>query len=142
MSVGRICRREVHLADLDESVQTAAKRMRDRRVGTLLVCDPEGLPLGIVSDRDLCARVLADGRDPRRTKVSEVMTRDPVTVRASLPIEDALKQMRSLAVRRLPVVDDQDQLVGVLSLDDVLSLLAEEMREIGELVDRQEPVRI
>lgn len=141
MSIGRICRREVHLADREESAHAAAQRMRDRRVGTLVVCDGDGVPVGIVSDRDLCERVLAEGRDGRKTRVEEVMSSDLATVTEATPIEEVLRYMRAVGVRRMPVVDEGGALVGVVSVDDILALLAEELGRIGELVEGQEPVK-
>ncbi len=139
MSVGRICVREVDLADADESVQVAAQRMHARKVGTLVVLDSEKRPTGILTDRDLTVRVLAEGRDPFHTRVGDVMTRSPKTVREETPIEEALALMRAGQFRRLPVVDAEGALVGLVSLDDILDLLAEEFREIGRLVQEEGP---
>lgn len=139
MSVGRICVREVDLADVDETVGQAAQRMRERGVGTLVILGEAKRPLGIVTDRDLVERVLAAGLDPVATTVGEVMTRDPKTVSEEGAIEAALALMRSGRFRRLPVVDRGGQLVGLLSLDDVLMLLAEEFRDVGGLLERESP---
>lgn len=139
MSVGRICTREVHLVDPDESVREAAERMRQRIVGCLVILNEAQEPVGIVTDRDLVVRVLAPGKDPSNTAISEVMTAPPVTVSAETPIEDALALMTSHGFRRLPVVDHQRQLVGLLTLDDVLMLLAEESARIGQLLEQQGP---
>jgi CBS domain-containing protein len=139
MSVGRICLREVDLAERGESALEAACRMRDGRVGTLVVLDAEGKPIGLVTDRDLALRVVAAGRDPRLTPVGEVMTENPTVVGESTPIESALSLMRSGSFRRLPVVNEDRKLVGILSLDDVLALLAEEFALIGTLLEREAP---
>lgn len=141
MSVGRICVREVDLADAEETVVVAAQRMRERAVGTLMVLGEARQPLGIVTDRDLVERVLAAGLDPATTTVEEVMTREPKTISEEGAIESALALMRSGRFRRLPVVDGQGQLVGLLSLDDVLVLLAEEFRDVGNLLEREMPPR-
>lgn len=139
LAIGSLCTREVDLADAEETVLDAARRMRERRVGTLVVVDGVGRPVGLVTDRDLAVRVLADGRDPRRTSVAEVMTFRPRTVGEDTPIEAALSLMRSGGFRRLPVVNDDEKLVGIVSLDDVLALLAEEFASIGALLDREAP---
>lgn len=139
MSVGRICVREVDLADPDESAWRAAERMHQRAVGTLVVLNGTNEPIGIITDRDLVERVMAANKDPGTTAVSEVMTPDPHTVRDDTSIEAALSLMRSGGFRRLPVVDGGGQLVGLLSLDDVLMLLAEEFAQIGQLVERETP---
>ncbi|WP_168210889.1 CBS domain-containing protein [Persicimonas caeni] len=139
MSVGKVCIREVVFANPDETAQDAAERMRTERVGTLVVIDGEQHPVGMLTDRDLATRVVAAGRAPERTFVDEIMTSNPETVREATPIERALDHMKSRRVRRVIVVDDQDKLVGLLALDDVLDLLAEEFSTIGELLSRQEP---
>jgi CBS domain-containing protein len=137
MSVGRICSREVDVAAVDESALEAAQRMGTRDVGTLIVLNPAKAPVGIITDRDLVVRVLAAQKDPHVTRVGEVMTRDPKTVQEDCPIETALGLMRAGSFRRLPVVDHHGQLVGILSLDDVLSLLAEEFAHIGRVLERR-----
>lgn len=74
MSVGKICTREVDLAEADESVQAAAQRMHARNVGTLVVLDSDNKPLGMVTDRDLSVRVLGNSLNPFQTTVGKVMT--------------------------------------------------------------------
>ncbi|MBI1902503.1 MAG: CBS domain-containing protein [Planctomycetia bacterium] len=142
MSVGRICVRDVDTAEAHESVQVAAERMQERGVGTLVVLNAAQEPIGIVTDRDLTARVLARRRDATQTPLSEVMTPGPTTISEEATIESGLSLMRSGGFRRLPVVDRDGKLVGLLSLDDVLTLLAEEFNLIGQLLRRGTPARI
>jgi CBS domain-containing protein len=141
MSVGRICQREVDLVDGDETAQEAARRMRERGVGTLVVLDAAKRPLGIVTDRDLALRIVADAKDPTQTPIAAVMVRMPRTIAQDAPIESALALMKAGPYRRLPVVDENGALCGIVSLDDVLQLLAEELALIGKLVEREEPGR-
>ncbi len=141
MSVGRLCTRCVDLADLEESVQAAAQRMLERNVGTLVVLNIVRRPIGILTDRDLALRVLAPGKNPRDTRVREVMTWNPTTISENAPIESALNQMRSGGFRRLPVTRLDGELVGLISLDDILSLLSEEFFELGTIVEKETPVR-
>ena len=82
---------------------------------------------------------MGEGLDADATLVAQVMTPQPRTVSEDTPIEDALGLMRSASVRRLPVVDRKGRLVGVVSLDDILSLLAEEFEEVGKLLERTSP---
>jgi len=140
MSAGLICSRDVDTASYDESVIAAAQRMRDRQVGTVIVVD-EMRPVGIVTDRDLTVRALAPGLDPRATRVSEVMTPSPTTIREDDSIETALGYMRAGRFRRLPVVGRDGRLLGILALDDVLELVAEELADIGQLLKREAPHR-
>jgi CBS domain-containing protein len=139
MSIGRICQREVDTADASETVRVAAQRMSARNVGALVVLGKERHPWGILTDRDVALRVAGGGLDPNTATVAEVMTHDLHTVTVETAIEDALRLMRRHAVRRLPVVDDDGALVGVVTLDDVLSLLAEEMAQMGRIVERSSP---
>jgi CBS domain-containing protein len=139
MTVAKICQREVDTAAPDESAQVAAQRMNSRSVGTLLVLDERKRPVGILTDRDLAIGVVGKGTDPAAALVREVMTPDPRTVAEETPIEDALALMRSRGVRRLPVVSRDGTLVGLVSLDDILGLLAEELRHVGQLIERSSP---
>ena len=139
MSVGRICTREEDLASADENVWQAAERMHQRAVGTLVVVDDDKIPVGIITDRDLVERVLAKALDPTTTTIGDVMTRAPETVSEQDPIEQAITVMRRERCRRLPVTGESGQLVGLLSLDDVLQLLAEELTSVGQLLERQTP---
>ena len=139
MTIGRICTREVDLADPDESVQVAANRMNARNVGTLVVIDEDKRPLGILTDRDLAVRVVGKGLSPGSTEVAAVMSPAPDTVNENSAIEAVISTMRRLSHRRLLVVDDQGQLVGLISLDDILDLLSEEFTEIGKLIRKESP---
>jgi CBS domain-containing protein len=140
MSVGRICTRVVVTALPDETVAEAARRMAEHDVGTLAVLEDDKRPLGVVTDRDIVLYCVVRGDDPTKVKVREVMSGPPLLVRETAPIESALAEMAASRVRRLLVVDEGDRLVGLLSLDDVLELLAEESHSIGRLLaHRREP---
>ena len=139
MSVGRICQRDVFFAEPHENVLTAAQRMCERNVGTLVVLNNARKPLGVLTDRDVLAKVVAENKSPGATKVVDVMTADPRTVSEETPIEEALARMRAGGFRRLPVVDIDGGLVGLVSLDDILGLLAEEFTEVGQLLQKQAP---
>jgi CBS domain-containing protein len=139
MTVSKICQRNVDTADTLESVQAAAQRMGTRNVGTLLVLNDSGRPAGILTDRDVAVRVTGRGRDPYTTRVGDVMTPDLETVAEDLPIEDALRRMRSRGVRRLPVTNRRGECVGVVSLDDILAHLVKEFAVLGRLLETSAP---
>jgi CBS domain-containing protein len=139
MSVGQICVREVDTANPDETVVVAAERMHQRAVGTLVVVNDTDQVVGIVTDRDLVSRVLAKGRNPTETSVGQVMTVGPKTVSEQTSIESTLLIMRSGRFRRIPVVERDNKLVGLITLDDILMLLAEEFTQIGRLLTRETP---
>jgi CBS domain-containing protein len=98
--------------------------------------------VGVLTDRDLAIRVVAKGADPYATMVEHVMTAGAKTVRRSAPIEDALALMRAAACRRLLVIGDDGRLQGLVSLDDILSLLASEFADIGRLLQRESPAAL
>ena len=137
MSAGAICTRLIQIMSPDDSVLEAARLMQKESVGTVIVVGDGRRPLGIVSDRDVTVRCVAEGRDPAGTTVRQLMTGPVAGVSETTPIEDALRRMASMQTRRLLVVDREGALVGVLSLDDVLELLAEEAVSIGRIVARR-----
>jgi CBS domain-containing protein len=139
MSIGQICSRSVDTAELTDSALTAAQRMHDRQVGTLVVIDKERRVLGIVTDRDLVTRVLLESRDPSVTTLWEVMSQLPRTVSEEATVEETLVQMRTGPHRRLPVVNSEGRLAGIVSVDDVLAHVAAEFGEIGGLLRKQSP---
>ena len=110
--------------------------MVKENVGTLVVLGGDRRPAGFVTDRDLMFHCIAEGRDPATTPLGTVMSVPVVTVPEDLPIEDALVRMAEAGVRRLAVVDAAGYLAGVLALDDVMELLAEESATIGRIVGR------
>jgi predicted transcriptional regulator len=140
MPVGEICNREVVISDKSMSVVEAARLMRTHHVGDLVVVDERDgrkLPVGIVTDRDIVVEVVAAGVDPDALKVGDIMGLDVATVRESEGLFEALRYMRDKGVRRMPVVDSAGGLVGLLTLDDLLGLLAEEMTELAKLVSQE-----
>jgi CBS domain-containing protein len=139
MTIQRICVQSVDHALATESVWRAAERMHQRAVGMLVILDDREHPIGVLTDRDIVERVVAQQRDTSRTKVGDVMTPKPAVVRGDASIESAISMMRCRGVRRLPVIDDSGQLTGIISLDDILALLAEEFTEVGRLLEKQTP---
>lgn len=116
----------------ETDVAEAARILRDENVGSLPVVR-DGRVTGIVTDRDLAIRVLAEGRDPGSTRVADVVSGEPVTVRADQDLDEALRLMAHHQLRRLIVVEDSDRLVGILAQADV-ALTGDEERA-GEVVE-------
>jgi signal-transduction protein with cAMP-binding, CBS, and nucleotidyltransferase domain len=139
MSVGRICCRKTHLAELDESLQQAARHMREDNVGALVVLDGDRKAIGIITDRDLATRAVADGLDPAETRVADIMTTHPRTIEDWTPIADAIEAMTKLGVRRMPVVDQNERVLGVLSMDDLLASLSGGLGQLAGLVSMSKP---
>jgi len=134
-----ICQKDLDLIGPDESVATAADRMRQRTVGSLIVVDGLKHPLGIVTDRDLVIRALADARDADSTPVSEVMTPDIVVATSDTSINSALRLMRDGPFRRLPIVNLDGVLIGLVTIDDMLIRIGHEFGEIGSLIELETP---
>lgn len=118
----------------EETVEAAARRMRDRKVGCLLVLR-QGRPAGVVTDRDLVVRVVAEGRDPTQARVGEFVTYDPITVDVGEGIETVVERMRRHGVRRLPVVGVDGAAVGIVTADDLLVLLGREIAGVCEGIE-------
>lgn len=132
MNAGEVCKPHVVTIREFEELSAAAKLMRERHVGYLIVVEPQPLdarlkPVGVLTDRDIVVGVLARDADIRALRVSDVMTREPVVVEEDKSIGFALKEMRRIGVRRLPIVGRAGYLVGVLSLDDIIEVLAKEL---------------
>lgn len=137
MTVGQLCTRDVYTADKDETWRDAAQRMAEKNVGTLVILDANKRPIGIVTDRDLVVRGVPHGGDVGSLRVSDLMTAHPKVADEDMPIEDALAIMRALPTRRLLVVDRSGRLVGIVTIDDMLELIANEIGKIGGLLGRQ-----
>jgi CBS domain-containing protein len=128
------------MATPEETVRDAAKRMGEYNVGTVVVVDDGTRPVGILTDRDIALRCVAAGRPADTLPVRDAMTARVRSVSENAPIEEALSLMKQLGVRRLPVTDQKGSLVGLIALDDVLALIAEESTAIGSLLRKEEPL--
>ncbi len=140
MPVGEICNRDVIILQREATILDAAKLMRQHHVGDVLVVEERGgarVPVGIVTDRDLVVEIMATELDQAVITVGDIMVQELVTVKKSTGIFETIQYMRSKAVRRLPIVDENGVLVGILALDDLLELLAEELLAIAKLVRYQ-----
>jgi len=117
MHLREIMTAAVVTADAETEVREVAALMRDRNVGSIVVSDPDGVPVAMVTDRDLTLRVLADERRGSEP-ISAHLSRPLVTGEPEMPLEEAAALMVQHRVRRLPVVED-DELVGIVTLDDI-----------------------
>jgi CBS domain-containing protein len=140
MAIGNICIREVAVAGRDTTIQEAARLMRQFHVGDLVVVEGDGRPnpVGLVTDRDIVLAVVAPGLDPEVFTLGDLATRDLVTCREDQGVFECIQLMRVHGVRRMPVVDREGALVGIVSVDDLIELLAEELGELGKLIAREQ----
>lgn len=144
MNVGSICTRKVITASPQLDMQAAAELMRQEHVGYLVVVpqEPRGPqpPLGVLTDRDIVVTVVAKRADPATLKVGDVMSIQPVVAAESDPIDHALRSMRRAGIRRLPVVNGRGEVVGVLSLDDLLEFIAHEVESLSGAIRNERQI--
>ncbi len=122
---------DTYRADVNQTVLDVAQAMVDRNIGAVPVLK-DGLLVGIFSERDLMKKVVVEGRDPIRTRVGEVMTRDPLTVAPSEELEACMVLMRQHGFRHLPICDGK-QLKGMVSLRDMM---------LRDLTEKDDEVRM
>jgi len=116
-----------------DTLDTAARMMRDRHVGALPICGPDNRLQGIITDRDIVVKCLAEGRDPKTTTAGDLAQGKPVWVDANADDGDVLRLMEEHHIRRLPVIEEH-QLVGMISEADLATHLPEE--KIAEFASR------
>ncbi len=140
MNTGELCNRVVVVAYRNTGLVEASRLMRENHVGSLVVVVErlsERVPVGILTDRDIVVAVVAKGLDPRTLNVGEVMSGELLTVREEDGIADALRLMREKGVRRLPVVTHSGALAGIVTIDDMLELMAEQLGAFADTIDRE-----
>ena len=138
MKVREVCSRSVPTIRPDELLVDAARRMREWRVAGLVVTDEAQHPIGILTDRDIVLRAVALHADRvTALSVSEIMSRDVATAMADEPVDVAFARMRTLGVRRLPVVGVDGRLEGLVTLNDVLAVMSDNLRNLISLVGRE-----
>lgn len=120
MQCEQVMKRDFESVKPDDNVHTAARKMRDRGVGFLPVCDDEGRPVGAITDRDIAVRVAADDARPSNVSVREVMTPEVLVCSPFDDLRIAEQAMAEARRSRIMCVNDDGRLVGVLSLSDVL----------------------
>ncbi len=130
LNAGDICTRSVTFAYRNMAVDEAARLMREQHVGSLVVVDetPDGrVVVGMLTDRDIVTTIVAKVVDPGMVSVGEAMSADVATARVDDSIIELLGTMRRKGVRRVPVVDARGVLVGLVALDDLLEIVAQEL---------------
>lgn len=142
MTAGELCNRTVYIIRPDETVLEAARLMKTYHVGCLVVVeerDGERVPVAMVTDRDLVVKGLADKPHALEgMQVAEVMSDGLITARENERMYDVRKKMRSRGVRRIPVVDAQDRLQGIIAFDDLVDWMAQELTDLAKLVSREQ----
>ena len=140
MRVGEYCNREVVVVEEEKSVTEATAIMRQYHVGDVVICKAESgkqVPVGIITDRDVALEIVAKGIDPDSVRVGDAMSFDLTTVAEHDDLMQVIELMRDKGIRRVPVIDANEALVGILTVDDIVDLLSEVLVDLAHLVDRQ-----
>jgi len=141
MLAGEYCSRDVAIVGKTDSIIKAAKLMREYHVGNVVVVDAkngERVPVGILTDRDIVIGIIAQDADIHRMLIEDVVSFQLVTVNEDDDLMATIKRMRLNGIRRIPVVNKMGGLVGVLAIDDILDVIAEQMMDIDQLIARQQ----
>jgi len=140
MNIGEICSREVYVFGPEETLADAAAEMERRHVGAVVVIEHEGdcvRPIGIVTDRDVVRGQISRRADLFSIAIKDVMTARPLTVNESCGVTEAIGQMSARGVRRAPVVNSSGDLVGIVTFDDLLPVVVEEIGALARLLATQ-----
>jgi CBS domain-containing protein len=114
-----------------DSIRDVARIMKEQDTGVVPVCDDSKKIIGLVTDRDLVVRLIADGKDPMNARVTDVMTKSVRKVHEDATVDDVLSLMSDSEIRRVPVVNRNDELVGIVSIGDI----SDETRKAGEALN-------
>lgn len=141
MTIGPICSRETIIASPSDSIQTASQLMLQYNVGSLLVVETDAKgnkPIGIITDRDIVLKAIAPELKISEVTLADIMTTKLLTAKETDAVYETLTKMRTKAVRRIPVVDAEGYLKGILTIDDLLEFFNKEMGEIVSLFKREQ----
>jgi CBS domain-containing protein len=133
MSLENFCRKPVVKILPEKSVAEACRVMEENNIGCLIVENDDKL-CGIITDRDIALKVAGALRDPQKTAVKEIMTADPIRISVDKDLHHLTSLMHAFHVRRVPIVNGHDTIVGIITLDDIIALLANEMSAIGKTI--------
>ena len=141
MPIGEFCNRDVVYATKKMSIPEAAQLMRQFHVGDLVVVDEvdgKRMPVGIVTDRDMVIQIIAKSLDFNEFSVGDIMSPQLVSVQEKEGVFETIRLMRAKGIRRIPVVNQEGGLEGIVSAEDILDLLAEEMTELAKVAPREQ----
>lgn len=141
MTIGEVCTRDVVFVRREDSVLEVARLMRDRHVGDVIVVDSDGpnkRPIGIVTDRDIVVGIVAQAPDKlAQLQVRDVCTSEVLTVNAADTVDTAVDLMQDRGIRRLPVVEFDGRLRGIVTFDDLFRVLARQLTDLTHVVGRE-----
>lgn len=138
MSLREFCQRQVISIAPESNILEACRLMQMNNIGCLVVQE-RGKMCGILTDRDIALKVAGESRSPQRTKAREIMSHSPVRI----PVEQSLRQLTNLMrvhrVRRVPIVNGVDEVLGIVTMDDIIALISGEMSDLGRTVGEMLP---
>lgn len=143
MRIGGIATLEAVHCKREASVLEAALLMRQHHVGDLIVVDEvkgELMPVGILTDRDIVVSITAEGLDSKSIEVGDIMSTELLAASEDADVHETIERMRFKGVRRMPVISNSGKLVGIVSVDDLMEFLAEEMTELSRISLRQQSI--
>lgn len=141
MPIGELCNREVVFATRKTSITEAAQLMRQYHVGDLVVVDlvdDKRVPVGIVTDRDIVIEIIGESLSVDDFTVGDIMGPQLISVPEKEGVIETIRLMRANGIRRIPVIDEEGGLAGIISVDDMLDLLAEELTELAKVAPREQ----
>ena len=148
MFAGEYCNRNVSIIGRGDSIIKAAKLMREHHVGDLLVVESrngERAPIGIITDRDIVVEVIAEEADMEAITIEDVMSYKLIIAHENDDLMSTIKRMRMNAIRRIPIVNQAGGLVGILSIDDILDVITEQLMDIDQIIvneqDKEREIR-
>ncbi len=133
MSLQKFCQRPVVTISPEKNIVEACHLLQEKNIGCL-VAEQDGKLNGILTDRDIALKVAGEGKNPHTLKVGEVMTANPVHISVDKSLHELTTLMHTHHVRRMPIVNKGDKAVGIVTLDDLLALLGDEMSDMGKTV--------
>jgi CBS domain-containing protein len=139
MSIRDICETVVVTTPKDTSVYEAAQLMKKQNVGNVVVVDKQNSskPVGIITDRDVVMKIVADDGDAKKVTVGDAMTENLLVLKSNQGLNEALNMMGAKGVRRAPIVDENNSIVGIATVDDLLILIAKEVNKLAYLISKQ-----
>jgi CBS domain-containing protein len=138
MSLQNYCRKPVKKISPETNITEACQLMEQNSIGCLVV-EQAGKLCGIVTDRDIALRVTGAKRDPDQTKVKDIMTPDPIRISVDKDLHHLTAMMHAYHVRRVPIVNGFDTTLGIVTLDDLIAQLGDDMSEIGKAISEEFP---
>lgn len=141
MTLKTICNREVIIAGKNDTIPEAARLMREYHTGDVVIVEERNglrFPVGIVTDRDIVIELIAKDVDINSLTVEDIMCREISLAKEDDDVDETIKVMHQKGIRRLPVVDNGGALVGIITLDDLIDLIAEQLKELAGLISRQQ----